>query len=331
MSNSAASSALKDYKEAILDALRTHRDYQKTQPNGVFRVRAYNKVLSGIHDLPAVHRMEDLEGIIPANKHSEIRKKVAEVLTTGSLASAEVLKADPTNDILELFQGIYGVGAVKAKQLVELGMNNLEDLRKYPELLNEKQTAGLKYYEPLRERIPRAEMVIHESLLLSNLSTGITGSLAGSFRRGKESSGDIDLLLRGGDASHLNRLVIHLTTTGYILESLAHGDKKFMGICCLEGGIPRRIDILVTSSEEFPYALLTFTGSDKFNVLVRAHAKTLGYSLNEYRLSLTAEGTAAGRALPASPLLTEEAILAFLGLAYVKPEDRTETVTLEMI
>lgn len=331
MSNSSASSAIKDYKEAILDALKTHRDYQTTQPNGVFRVRAYNKVMSGIHSLAAVHRMEDLEGIIPANKHSEIRKKVVEVLATGSLASAEVLKADPTNDILELFQGIYGVGAVKAKQLVELGMNNLEDLRKYPELLNEKQTIGLKYYEPLRERIPRDEMVAHESLLLSNLSTGITGSLAGSFRRGKESSGDIDLLLRGGDASHLNRLVIHLTTTGYILESLAHGDKKFMGICCLEGGIPRRIDILVTSSEEFPYALLTFTGSDKFNVLVRAHAKTLGYSLNEYRLSLTAEGTAAGRALPASPLLTEEAILAFLGLAYVKPEDRTETVTLEMI
>jgi DNA polymerase/3'-5' exonuclease PolX len=331
MSNSSASSAIKDYKEAILDALRTHRDYQTTQTDGAFRVRAYNKVMSGIHSLATVHRMEDLEGIVPASKSSEIRKKVAEVLATGSLASAEVLKADPTKDILKLFQGIYGIGAVRAKQLVELGMNNLEDLRKHPELLNEKQTIGLKYYEPLRERILRAEMVIHESLLLSNLSTGITGSLAGSFRRGKESSGDIDLLLRGGDASHLNRLVIHLTTTGYILETLAHGDKKFMGICCLEGNIPRRIDILVTTAEEFPYALLTFTGSDKFNVLVRAHAKTLGYSLNEYRLSLTAEGAAAGRALPASPLLTEEAILAFLGLTYVKPEDRTETVKLEML
>lgn len=331
MSNSSASSDLKDYKEAILDALRTHRDYQRTQPNGVFRVRAYNKVLSGIHSLATVHRMEDLEGIIPANKHSEIRKKVAEVLTTGSLASAEALKADPTNDILELFQGIYGVGPVRAKELVELGINSLEDLRKYPELLNAKQTIGLQYYEPLRERIPRTEMVAHESLLLGCLPAGLTGSLAGSYRRQKESSGDIDLLLRGGNASHLNRLVIHLTTTGYILETLAHGDKKFMGICRLEGSIPRRIDILLTSSEEYPYALLTFTGSDKFNVLVRAHANTLGYSLNEHRLSLTEEGAAAGKALPASPLLTEEAILAFLGLAYIKPEDRTETVSLILL
>ena len=332
MSNSSASSAIKDYKEAILDALRTHRDYQTTQPgDATFKVRQYNNYMSKIHKLDAVRCMEDLEGILPASKDSKIRMKVAEVLATGGLASAEVLKADPTKDILKLFQGIYGIGAVRAKQLVELGMNSLEDIRKHPELLNEKQTIGLKYYEPLRERIPRDEMVAHESLLLSNLSTGITGSLAGSFRRGKESSGDIDLLLRGGDASHLNRLVIHLTTTGSILETLAHGDKKFMGICRLEGGIPRRIDILVTSPEEVPYALLTFTGSDKFNVLVRAHARTLGYSLNEYRLSLTDEGAFAGRALPASPLLTEEAILAFLGLTYVKPEDRTETVKLEMI
>jgi len=331
MSNSAASSALKDYKEAILDALRTHRDYQTTQPDGAFRVRAYNKVMSGIHSLAAVYRMEDLEGIVPASKSSEIRKKVVEILATGSLASAEVLKADPTKDILKLFQGIYGIGAVRARQLVDLGMNNLEDLRKHPELLNEKQGIGLKYYEPLRERIPRDEMVAHESLLLSSLPTGFTGSLAGSYRRGKESSGDIDLLLCGGDTSHLNRLVIHLRATGYILESLAHGDKKFMGICRLGTGIPRRIDILLTTAEEFPYALLTFTGSDKFNVLVRAHARTLGYSLNEYRLSLTDEGAVAGRALPASPLLTEEAILAFLGLAYVKPEDRTETMKLVMI
>ena len=332
MSNSASSATI-NYKGAILDALRAHLEKEETTSGKLAGIKAghYRRTIVAISKLETVVCMEDLEGILPASKDSKIRMKVAEVLETGSLASAEALKADPTKDILKLFQGIYGIGAVRAKQLVELGMNSLEDLRKYPELLNEKQTAGLKYYEPLRERIPRDEMVAHESLLLSNLSTGITGSLAGSYRRGKESSGDIDLLLRGGDASHLNWLVIHLTTTGYILETLAHGDKKFMGICCLEGGIPRRIDILVTTVEEYPYALLTFTGSDKFNVLVRAHAKTLGYSLNEYRLSLTTEGAAAGRALPASPLPTEEAILAFLGLKYVKPEDRTETVKLELL
>ena len=323
MSNSATSSTVKDYREAILDALKTHRDYQKTQADGTFRVRAYNKVIGGIEKLESVLRMEDLEGVLPASKDSEIRKKVVEVLATGSLASAEVLKANPTKDILELFQGIYGIGAVRAKQLVDLGMNTLEDLRKHPELLNAKQTIGLRYYEAIRERIPRVEMVAHESLLLGCLPPGVVGSLAGSYRRGKESSGDVDLLLRSDDASVLDQVVTRLTATGYLLETLAHGSKKFMGICRLEGGIPRRIDILLTTVEEYPYALLTFTGSDKFNVLVRAHAITRGYSLNEHGLK--------GGVLPASPLLTEEAILAFLGLKYVKPEDRTETVKLELL
>jgi DNA polymerase beta len=322
MSNSAAAT-MKDYREAILDALKTHRDYQKTQADGGFRVRAYNKVIGGIEKLESVLRMEDLEGVLPASKDSEIRKKVVEVLATGSLASAETLKANPTKDILELFQGIYGVGPVRAKELVDLGMNTLEDLRKHPELLNAKQTIGLRYYEAIRERIPRAEMVAHESLLLGCLPPGVVGSLAGSYRRGKESSGDVDLLLRSDDASILDQVVTRLTATGYLLETLAHGSKKFMGICRLEGNIPRRIDILLTSSEEFPYALLTFTGSDKFNVLVRAHAITRGYSLNEHGLK--------GGVLPASPLLTEEAILAFLGIKYVKPEDRTETVKLELL
>lgn len=325
MSNSAASSTVNDYREAILDALRTHRDYQKTQKDGGFRVRAYNKVIGGIERLESVLRMEDLEGVLPSSKNSEIRKKVVEVLATGSLVSAEVLKADPTKEILAQFQGIYGVGPVRAKELVELGMNSLEDLRKHPELLNAKQAIGLKYYEAIRERIPRAEMVAHESLLLGCLPTGVVGSLAGSYRRGKESSGDVDLLLRSDDASVLDQLVTRLSATGYLLETLAHGAKKFMGICHLEGGIPRRIDILLTTAEEFPYALLTFTGSDKFNVLVRAHAITKGYSLNEHGL------TVKGGVLPASPLLTEEAILAFLGLKYVKPEDRTETVKLELL
>jgi DNA polymerase beta len=323
MSNSATSYTVKDYREAILDALKTHRDYQKTQADGSFRVRAYNKVIGGIEKLGSVLRMEDLEGVLPASKDSEIRKKVVEVLATGSLASAETLKANPTKDILELFQGIYGVGPVRAKELVDLGMNSLEDLRKHPELLNAKQTIGLKYYEAIRERIPRTEMVAHESLLLGCLPPGVVGSLAGSYRRGKESSGDVDLLLRSDDASVLDQVVTRLTATGYLLETLAHGSKKFMGICRLEGNIPRRIDILLTTVEEYPYALLTFTGSDKFNVLVRAHAITRGYSLNEHGLK--------GGVLPASPLLSEEAILAFLGIKYVKPEDRTETVKLELL
>jgi len=328
MSTSSSTVATKiNYKEAILDALKTHRDYQKTQADGTFRVPAYNEVIPKINALNSIYSFADVEEVLPKTKTSKIRKKVLEVLETGSLASAEAIKANPIKDSLELFQGIYGIGPKKAKELVDAGFRTLNDLREHPDVLNEKQTIGLKYYEALKERIPRNEMIRHEALLLSSLPPGTTGSLAGSFRRGKESSGDVDLLLRSEKPSALDTLIEHLITSGYIIESLAFGPKKFMGICRLGKDSPRRIDILLTSPEEYPYALLTFTGSDRFNVAVRAHALSRGYSLNEHGLTVKE----AGKALPASPLLTEEAILAFLGIKYVKPEDRTETVKLEFL
>jgi len=322
MSSTSSAAAIINYKGAILDALKTHRDFQKTQADGTFRVAAYNKVIGKINGLELVRSLEDLEEVLPKTKGSEIRKKVIEVLETGSLASAEAIKANPTKDILELFQGIYGIGPKAAQELVDLGMKTIEDLKRNPKLLNKKQTIGLKYYYEIRERIPRSEMFNHERLLLKELPSGITGTIAGSYRRGKSTSGDVDLLLRSGDEKMLNAVVMRLIDMKYIIEVLALGSKKFMGICQLGTGIPRRIDILLTDPEEYAYALLTFTGSDRFNVTVRGHALSRGYSLNEHGLSLTKKGVEMGTKLPTEPLLTEEAVLGFLGLPYVKPEDR---------
>lgn len=322
MSSTSSAAAIINYKGAILDALKTHRDYQKTQSDGAFRVAAYNKVIGKINGLDTIRSLADLEEVLPKTKGSEIRKKVIEVLETGSLASAEAIKANPTNDILELFQGIYGIGPKAAQELIDLGMKSIGDLRGHPELLNKKQAIGLKYYEEIKERIPRSEMVAHENLLLKTLPAGITGTIAGSYRRGKPSSGDVDLLLRSGDEKVLKEVVLRLIDMKYIIEVLASGSKKFMGICRLGTGVARRIDILLTSPEEYAYALLTFTGSDRYNVSVRGHALSLGYSLNEHGLTLTKKGILGAVKLPTEPLLTEEAVLGFLGLPYVKPEDR---------
>ncbi|NDB84832.1 MAG: hypothetical protein EB127_19305, partial [Alphaproteobacteria bacterium] len=117
----------------------------KTQSDGTFRVAAYNKVIGKMNGLDTIRSLEDLEGILPKTKGSEIRKKVIEVLETGSLASAEAIKANPTNDILELFQGIYGIGPKAAQELIDLGMKSIGDLRSHPELLNKKQAIGLAF------------------------------------------------------------------------------------------------------------------------------------------------------------------------------------------
>jgi DNA polymerase/3'-5' exonuclease PolX len=142
--------------------------------------------------------------------------------------------------------------------------------------------------------------------------------VVGSFRRGADNSGDIDMLLCSSNKKTLNAMVEALIVRGYILETLAHGDHKFMGICKLPGRPARRLDILLTPPAKYGFALLYFTGSQKYNIQVRQHALTLGYSLSEHGLKVLD----AARAKPIPELLTEKAIVEFMGLPFVPPEER---------
>ena len=69
----------------------------------------------------------------------------------------------------------------------------------------------------------------------------------------------------------------------YMIELLATGPKKCLGICKING-IPRRIDLLLTLRHEYIYSILYFTGSATFNVKMRSRALELGYTMNEYGL-----------------------------------------------
>ena len=78
-----------------------------------------------------------------------------------------------------------------------------------------------------------------------------------------------------------------------------------------------RLDLLMTPQEEFAYAILYFTGSQNFNVAFRRYVLDKGYTINEHIMKPMKEGV---KEVP--PMKSEEDIFAFLGLQYVKPEDR---------
>jgi DNA polymerase/3'-5' exonuclease PolX len=212
---------------------------------------------------------------------------------------------------------------------VEAGYRTLDDLRAavaaQPKLLTAAQKLGLKHYEDARHRIPRAEMAEHEKFLQHWLPGWMPGMIVGSYRRGAANSGDIDLLLTYKDHTEaqasgwLGALIESFTVGGYIVDTLVSGPKKWMGYVRLEGHPVRRLDILLTPPAEFPYAVLYFTGSDKFNVAFRKHCLTRGYTLNEHALTPLREGVAA------PPVMTrEEDIFAFVGLRYVPPTERVD-------
>ena len=185
---------------------------------------------------------------------------------------------------------------------------------------------------------------------LSHQAGEVSITIVGSYRRGAETSGDVDVLLRVPSAwtslmcaSYLHNVVMELETAGYMEYILALGEKKCMGIARLPSKgkdyKARRVDFLITPEHEYACALLYFTGSDMFNVAFRQRALQKGYTLNEHIMASIGDAPApppCGDILsphpspirkqvpPPPPFHTEEDIFRFLSLQYVEPSKRVE-------
>jgi DNA polymerase beta len=309
---------MSDVKQTIIDALDVMRRRDVAEKK-TFQARAYSKVIEQIKGKVAVRSWDDLDGVTGIGE--KIREKIQEILDTGSLASAEKAKEVYSLKLYDELLACYGIGPAKAKELVEEhNVKGIADLRKKveknPKLLNDKQKIGLQYYEDILLRIPRAEMDDHRGTLEFIMDDNTIFEVVGSYRRRAESSGDIDVLICSEDPSVLNELIRRLVVCEYIKEILAQGDKKCLAICQLKGCPARRLDILLTPPEEYPYAILYFTGCDTFNVAFRQRALARGYTLNEHTMKSLGEA-------PEPPTMTcERDIFRHLGLCYVEPWDR---------
>jgi DNA polymerase beta len=317
-----------DYKSLLIDALDTMRKKEVLEKQ-TFRARAYATVIRQLKErAEPVTCYEDIHHFQGVGE--KIREKIKEIMETGQLRSAERVKETHATDAMDVLQHIYGVGPAKVRELIQMGIHTVEQLRvnleRNPLLLHEKQKIGLRYYEELLERIPREEMEAHRDILPTYLPAEMKDwetEIVGSFRRGLPTSGDIDMLIRV-PANVTNKMaktllaayVSRMKEAGYIEEILALGEHKCMAICRL--GKARRLDLLLTPDEEYAYALLYFTGSDQFNVAFRHHALEKGYTLNEHRL------TALHAELQVPSMKTEKDIFRFLGLRYIAPDQRVD-------
>jgi DNA polymerase IV len=291
-----------------------------------FSALAYAKAIKSLKDMPgpltSVDQVKGLKGI-----GAKITAKIEEILATGELAAATRTRGELNLDIYDALLKVHGIGPVKAKELVKGGITSIKDLRARPELLNDIQKMGLKYYEDCLERIPRSEMQQHEMILKKMLPSTCEGILVGSYRRKAETSGDIDMLVRYKGIHHKDTFVDFvesLKTSGYLRDILALGEKKCMAYVGLSGGKARRLDLLVTPTSQFANSILYFTGSDVFNVAFRSHCLSKGYTLNEHTMKPI------GKAPPPPPMKTEADIFAFVGVEYVEPEMRT-SATLRLV
>jgi len=145
---------------------------------------------------------------------------------------------------------------------------------------------------------------------------------AGSLRRGKETVGDLDLIvtMRPGQDKQRNidAVAEHILKYAGIQQTLAHGENKVSVV--LASGL--QVDVRLLEKDSFGAAMLYFTGSKEHNVKLRGRANDMGWTLNEYAMT-TLKG---GRAVAGK---TEEDIYAKLKLAYIEPELRENTGEIE--
>lgn len=292
-----------------------------------FKPAAYRRAAKVLDELPRdvsafkdLKELEDLPGI-----GESIAKKIQEYLKTGRIAALDKLLAAQGGIPLALME-VEGLGPKRARQLsAELGIQSVADLitaakeGKLSGLPGFSETMQAKILENARRvgertrRFPRAELVDDVEKLLKKIRSvpGIEKcEVAGSFRREKETVGDIDVLAVTKSAKEVSDAIAELPI---VRDVVAHGDKKIS--FDLTSGI--RVDVRLVLRDQWGAALLYFTGSKEHNIALRKKAIQRGWKLNEY-------GLFEGEKIIASR--EEKDIYVALGLPFYEPKNRTENL-----
>ena len=307
--------------------------YLQDNANKKFQIIALNKAISSIQSytkeiLSGTQLKTDISGI-----GDKISKRIDEILDpnfSGTLKELENqdLKEDSYNELMS----IYGVGNSRAKKWIEENnVRNIEDLKKEVSKGNIKITknieTGLKYFDDLKQRIPREEIDVVKEIVqkeLKKINPQLLFEICGSYRRKNETSGDIDILIshpkyidENKEYNFLNEILKNLRKQDLIVDDLTkNGIKKFMGICKVKPyNIARHIDILFVDYNSYYSSILYFTGSKNFNVYLRQKLLQKNMSLNEYCLKDLENNNIIY-------LTSEKEIFKIADIKYLEPHER---------
>ncbi|KAL4244509.1 DNA polymerase type-X family protein [Abortiporus biennis] len=281
---------------------------------------------------------EALNGIGPATAD-----KLMEFKNLGKLRRLEELKKTDVAKATLLFTGIYGVGPTTAHKWFNQGCRTLEDIRNKI-TLTKAQEIGLRFYDDINERMPRQE-ALDIFNLIKPIALGIDPQLfveiMGSFRRGKSTCGDIDIMITrptddGKTHAGIFRLLVQiLHQKGILTEDLnlpENWDDEeliYRGLCRRdENSRRRRIDFLLVPYKARGAALLYYTGDDIFNRSMRLKANKMGYSLNQKGL-FSDVMRSHGKKLNQGRLVaseTELEIFEILGVPWQEPDERVRNL-----
>lgn len=289
-----------------------------------FRIRAYRNAAHTLRDLPRdvaamVDAGEDLTELPGIGE--DLAAKIKEIVETGTAAMLEEHRKTVPATLTTLLK-IPGVGPKKVKALYhELGIRTLDQLQKAAQEGRVKALQGfgekterhildqLKGRTGEEKRFKLAIATQYAETLIEYLkaSPGVKRVMtAGSYRRARETIGDLDLLVTASsDSPVMDRFVAYPE----VEEILAHGaTKASIRLAC-----KLQVDVRVVSEQSYGAALQYFTGSKAHNVTLRQLAQQRGLKINEYGV-FKGDQNVAG--------VTEESVYAAVGLPWIPPELR---------
>ncbi len=306
----------------VFDQIADLLEFQDANP---FRVRAYRNAARAIRGL-----LESAEEILadPNRKLTDIggigkdlADKIGVLVQTGTLPMLEELLEKVPRGVLAILR-VPGLGPKRAAALYhELGVRNLVELREaclqhrvrelkgFGAKTEESILSGLEIATQAEQRTfwAEADRIAQEILAhLRRCNTIDTLEVAGSYRRGRDTVGDLDILAIAQDSKEAMNC---LATYPGLAQVLVRGETKMS--VRLDTGL--QVDLRVVPPESFGAALQYFTGSKEHNVVLRGMAKALGLKVNEYGV-FRGEKQIAGR--------TEEEVYKALGLPWFPPELR---------
>ncbi|OCT71681.1 DNA polymerase lambda [Xenopus laevis] len=322
-----------NYNQFITDKLEVLAKAYSVQGDR-WRALGYSKAINALKSYhKPVTSCEEAASIPGIGK--KMAEKIEEILDSGHLR-----KLDHISDsvaVLEIFSNIWGAGVKTAQSWYQQGFRTLDDIRTKGNLTAQ-QAIGLKHYDDFLDRMPRDEagkiaQTVRE--MAHSLNPELISVACGSYRRGKATCGDVDVLVTHPDGkSHkgiFSKLIGGLKTQGFLTDDLVNQEvngnqKKYLGVCRLpgEGQRHRRLDIIVVPYGEFACALMYFTGSAHFNRSMRALAKTKRMSLSEHSLNKDVVRNGSVKVSQGCPLPTptEREVFETLGLPFREPHER---------
>jgi len=287
-------------------------------------------------DISDVYKEEGIKGLekIPSIGKS-IAKSIEEYLKTGKIKYLKELKKTTPID-LEGLNKIEGLGVKRIKTLYkELGIRNLKDLEKaiddhkisplfgFGEKMEQNILEAIEFLKQskgrflLREVFPQVERISEK---LKKIQGVVKFEVAGSFRRRKETVGDIDFLVGIKDTTDkylIEKIMNTFVTMDDVVKIIGKGETK-SSIRTMQG---LNMDLRLVSVHSFGAALQYFTGSKDHNIALRRIAMKQGFKLNEYGL-FKGERRIRGE--------TEEEIYEKLGMEWVPPELRENQGEIQM-